>query len=95
MYYFRCLIGAMMLGMAMGQGLHFTTGAEKFTFGDAVGISFLGLLGVVGLAPAIVEAVRGEGRARVRGIIVLVLALVCVVLIIVGIRLTPGVEISG
>jgi len=85
MYYFRCIIGAALLGVAVQQTLHFVTGQQRFGAGDGLGILMTAGMAVLLFAPALVDVIRGEGVARRRGV---------AMLIVIGV-IAAGVGVGG
>lgn len=72
MYYFRCLIGAALLGVALQQTLHFVSGQLRFGFGDGLGILMTAGMAVLLFAPALLDVIRREDGSRRRGVAVLI-----------------------
>ena len=72
MYYFRSIIGALLLGVALEQVLHFVSGRQRFSLGDGIGMLMTAGMAVLLFAPALLDVIRGERPARKRGVIMLI-----------------------
>ena len=72
MYYFRSIIGALLLGVALEQVLHFVSGRQQFGLGDGIGMLMTAGMAVLLFAPALLDVIQGERPARKRGVIMLI-----------------------
>lgn len=72
MYYFRSIIGALLLGVALEQVLHFVSGRQRFGAGDGIGMLMTAAMAVLLFAPALLDVIQGERPARKRGVIMLI-----------------------
>ncbi len=72
MDYFRCIIGGLLLGITVHQCLDLATGLESLRIERVLGILMTTGMAIVGFAPALVDAIKGEAAIRRRGILMLV-----------------------